>query len=71
LPPPQAGRGQNGRIRQRGHTNIPGAKKNGVFYKRLITSHHKNLNKGDGLMADRTKNGADELEGSINLALYK
>ncbi len=32
-------------------------------YKRLILSHHKNLNKGDYLIDDRTKNGADRFEG--------
>ncbi|HRH46361.1 MAG TPA: hypothetical protein PKY82_32245 [Pyrinomonadaceae bacterium] len=32
-------------------------------YKRLILSHHKNLNKGDFLIDDRTKNGADKFEG--------
>lgn len=29
-------------------------------YKRLIISHHKNLNKGDFLIDDREKNGAKE-----------
>jgi 5'-nucleotidase len=32
-------------------------------YKRLILSHHKNLNKGDYLIDDRLKNGADKFEG--------
>ena len=32
-------------------------------YKRLILSHHKNLNRGDFLIDDRTKNGADRFEG--------
>lgn len=32
-------------------------------YKRLILTHHKNLNKGDYLIDDRTKNGAGEFEG--------
>jgi 5'-nucleotidase len=32
-------------------------------YKRLILTHHKNLNKGDFLIDDRTKNGADKFEG--------
>lgn len=32
-------------------------------YKRLILSHHKNLNKGDYLIDDRTANGADKFEG--------
>ena len=34
-----------------------------VAYKRLILSHHKNLNKGNYLIDDRTKNGADKFEG--------
>ena len=34
-----------------------------VAYKRLILSHHKNLNKGDYLIDDRTANGAGEFEG--------
>lgn len=32
-------------------------------YKRLILSHHKNLNIGDFLVDDRTKNGADKFQG--------
>ena len=32
-------------------------------YKRLILSHHKNLNAGDFLIDDRTKNGAGEFGG--------
>ncbi len=32
-------------------------------YKRLILSHHKNLNKGDYLIDDRDKNGVKEFEG--------
>jgi hypothetical protein len=32
-------------------------------YKRLILTHHKNLNKGDFLIDDRIKNGADRFEG--------
>ena len=32
-------------------------------YKRLILSHHKNLNAGDYLIDDRTKNGADKFIG--------
>ena len=36
---------------------------NEVVYKRLILSHHKNLNKGDYLIDDRTKNGVDKFEG--------
>jgi len=34
-----------------------------VSYKRLILSHHKNLNIGDFLIDDRTKNGADKFKG--------
>ena len=32
-------------------------------YKRLILSHHKNLNLGDYLIDDRLKNGADKFSG--------
>ena len=32
-------------------------------YKRLILTHHKNLNSGDYLIDDRTKNGVDEFTG--------
>ena len=32
-------------------------------YKRLIPSHHKNLNDGQYLIDDRTKNGADRFKG--------
>ena len=32
-------------------------------YKRLILTHHKNLNLGDYLVDDRTKNGADRFRG--------
>lgn len=34
-------------------------------YKRLILTHHKNLNKGDYLIDDRTKNVASEFEGEF------
>ena len=34
-------------------------------YKRLILTHHKNLNRGDFLVDDRTKNGADRFEGQL------
>ena len=34
-----------------------------VAYKRLILSHHKNLNRGDYLIDDRTKNGAGQFAG--------
>lgn len=36
-------------------------------YKRLILTHHKNLNKGDYLIDDRMKNGADCFEGELIL----
>lgn len=34
-----------------------------VAYKRLILTHHKNLNKGDFLIDDRDKNGVKEFKG--------
>lgn len=34
-------------------------------HKRLILTHHKNLNTGDYLIDDRTKNGADEFVGTL------
>lgn len=34
-------------------------------YKRLILTHHKNLNVGDFLIDDRTKNGADRFPGTL------
>lgn len=34
-----------------------------VAYKRLILSHHKNLNRGDFLVDDRDRNGASQFEG--------
>lgn len=34
-------------------------------YKRLILSHHKHLNRGDYLIDDREKNGADRFEGEL------
>jgi 5'-nucleotidase len=34
-----------------------------VAHKRLILTHHKHLNRGDFLVDDRTKNGADRFEG--------
>ena len=40
-----------------------GESSDGPAYKRLILSHHKNLNKGDFLIDDRTKRGADRFEG--------
>jgi 5'(3')-deoxyribonucleotidase len=36
-------------------------------YKRLIISHHKDLNRGDYLIDDRTKNGAGEFQGKLIL----
>ena len=36
-------------------------------YKRLILSHHKNLNKGDFLIDDRLKNGAENCSGELIL----
>jgi len=36
-----------------------------VAYKRLILTHHKDLNKGDYLIDDRTKNGASEFDGEL------
>ena len=38
-------------------------KKGSALYKRLILSHHKNLNQGDYLIDDRTKNGAGKFQG--------
>ena len=40
-----------------------GEGKNSIFYKRLIISHHKELNHGDFLIDDRSKNGAKEFGG--------
>jgi 5'(3')-deoxyribonucleotidase len=42
-----------------------GDDKDSVFYKRLIISHRKDLNRGDFLVDDRTKNGAGEFEGEL------
>lgn len=36
-------------------------------YKRLILTHHKNLNSGDYLIDDREKNGAKEFNGKLIL----
>ena len=36
-----------------------------VAYKRLILTHHKDLNRGDYLIDDRTKNGASEFQGQL------
>ena len=40
-----------------------GADEGDVAWKRLILSHHKNLNRGDFLVDDRSNNGASEFEG--------
>jgi 5'(3')-deoxyribonucleotidase len=42
-----------------------GDDRDSVFYKRLIISHHKDLNCGDFLIDDRTKNGAGEFKGEL------
>lgn len=36
-----------------------------VAYKRLILTHHKELNRGDYLIDDRKKNGASEFQGKL------
>ena len=36
-------------------------------YKRLILSHHKNLNRGDFLIDDRLKNGTESFSGELIL----
>lgn len=38
-----------------------------AVYKRLILTHHKHLNRGDFLVDDRTRNGADRFEGELIL----
>ncbi|MDO6803032.1 hypothetical protein Q4595_11285 [Wenyingzhuangia sp. 1_MG-2023] len=40
-----------------------GKEKESLFYKRLIISHHKNLNIGDYLIDDRPNNGAKDFKG--------
>jgi 5'-nucleotidase len=40
-----------------------GADEDSVAYKRLILTHHKNLNRGDFLVDDRANNGADQFTG--------
>lgn len=40
-----------------------GSEKHSCLYKRLIISHHKNLNKGDYIIDDRIKNGVDKFDG--------
>jgi 5'-nucleotidase len=36
-----------------------------VFYKKIVFTHNKGLLKGDFLIDDRTKNGADRFEGEL------
>ncbi|MBN1926926.1 MAG: hypothetical protein JW798_13930 [Prolixibacteraceae bacterium] len=38
-----------------------------IFYKRVIISHHKDLNKGNFLIDDRENNGARNFEGELIL----
>ena len=40
-----------------------GKQKGSLLYKRLIISHHKNLNNGDYLIDDRAANGAENFPG--------
>ncbi len=40
-----------------------GKEEGSVLYKKLIISHHKDLNKGEYLIDDRTKNGAGSFKG--------
>ena len=42
-----------------------GKREASIFYKRLIISHHKDLNRGDFLIDDREKNGAKEFKGEL------
>lgn len=42
-----------------------GKGKDSIFYKRIIISHHKDLNRGDFLIDDRKKNGADQFQGEL------
>ena len=44
-----------------------GSSKEEPAYKRLILTHHKNLNKGDFLIDDRPNNGACDFEGEFVL----
>jgi 5'-nucleotidase len=44
-----------------------GSEQGSLFYKKLIISHHKNLNKGDFLIDDRKNNGAKDFEGELIL----
>lgn len=38
-----------------------------ILYKRLILTHHKDLSRGDILIDDRIKNGADKFDGEFIL----
>ena len=40
-----------------------GADEDSPAYKRLILTHHKDLNRGDFLIDDRPNNGAEQFEG--------
>lgn len=42
-----------------------GKGKDTIFHKRLIISHHKDLNCGDFLIDDRENNGANEFKGEL------
>jgi 5'(3')-deoxyribonucleotidase len=42
-----------------------GEEKDSIFYKRLIITHHKDLNQGNFLIDDSTKNGAGEFKGEL------
>jgi 5'(3')-deoxyribonucleotidase len=44
-----------------------GSEPESLFYKKLIISHHKNLNKGDFLIDDRENNGAKDFDGELIL----
>ena len=44
-----------------------GKEEDSPLYKRLILSHHKDLNQGDFLIDDRTKNGAKNFQGELLL----
>jgi len=44
-----------------------GMEEGSLFYKRLIISHHKNLNQGAYLIDDREKNGAKDFVGELIL----
>lgn len=44
-----------------------GDSKDSIFYKKVIITHHKHLNKGGVLIDDRLKNGADKFDGELIL----